>query len=110
MAEQIGAQAALVLAGGALGWLGNWLLQFRRDKRDATTQALGALQTALEQQREEIDRLAERMTAATNAEDRCIRRLRLLQEDVHALRHALTRAGVAVPHLPSESAAPVGAD
>lgn len=105
----IGVQAALVAGGTALGSLLTWILQARRDGREATSAAIAALRATLEEQRAEIDRLAERMTAATDGEERCLERVRALRQDIHALCGALQRAGVPVPRLPSDTS-PVGAD
>lgn len=109
MLDNIGLQAALVAAGTALGSLLTWVLQARKDGREATAAAITALRATLEEQRSELDRLAERMTAATDGEERCLERVRALRQDIHALCRALQHAGVAVPKLPSESA-PLGAD
>lgn len=109
MAESLGLQAALVAGGTALGSLLTWILQARKDGREATAAAITALRATLEEQRSELDRLADRMTAATEGEERCLERVRLLRQDIHALCRALQQAGVAVPKLPSE-AAPGGGD
>jgi Tfp pilus assembly protein PilN len=109
MLDGLGVHAALVAGGTALGSLLTWLLQARKDGREATGAAIAALRATLEEQRSEIDRLAERMTAATDGEDRCLDRVRMLRQDIHALCAALNKAGVPVPRLPSEAAS-VGAD
>ncbi|UXQ89162.1 serine--tRNA ligase [Synechococcus phage MinM1] len=109
MDQPVGFYAALMGGSAALGSLLTWILQTRKDGREATSAAITALRATLEEQRAEIDRLAERMTAATDGEERCLERVRALRQDIHALCGALQRAGVPVPRLPSASA-PAGAD
>lgn len=103
MPDNFGLQAALVFVGTALGSFLTWILQARKDGREATSAAIAALRATLEEQRSEIDRLAKRMTAATASEDRCLDRVRMLQQDMQAVCDALAKAGVAVPKLPSEA-------
>ena len=109
MDQPVGFYAALMGGSAALGSLLTWIMQTRRDGREATSAAITALRATLEEQRAEIERLAERMTAATEGEERCLARVRVLRDDIQALRAALAQHGVTVPRLPSESAA-VGAD
>lgn len=109
MDQVSGLHAALLAGGTALGSLLTWILQTRKDGREATSAAITALRATLEEQRAEIERLAERMTAATEGEERCLARVRVLRDDIQALRAALAQHGVTVPRLPSESA-PIGAD
>ena len=109
MDQPVGFYAALMGGSAALGSLLTWILQTRKDGREATSAAITALRATLEEQRAEIERLAERMTAATEGEERCLARVRVLRDDIQALRAALAQHGVTVPRLPSESA-PIGAD
>lgn len=109
MAEELGQQAALVAGGTALGWLGNWLLQLRRDKRDAAGAAIDALRAAMGELRTEVERLSESVDEAREAEARCRAEQRLARDDIHALRNALQAAGMRIPPLPSEARPAVSA-
>jgi len=97
MANEIGTQAALVAGGSVLGWLGNWLLQLRRDKRDAAGAAIDALRETMSELRTEVGRLRSEADEARTREQRCEQRVAELRKELHDLKNRLQAAGLPVP-------------
>lgn len=100
-----GIAAFSAVGGAAVMWLVSLRTSRREDHKaedEATQGVIRALQAGLEEQRKEIARLRERVEYAEQSEQRCQDRIMLLREELHALRNALMRAGVALPPLPAE--------
>lgn len=100
-----GIAAFSATAGLAVGWFLSVRTSRREDAKiedEATQGVIKALQSGLEEQRKEIARLRERVEHAEQSEQRCQERVMAMRDELHALRNALMRAGVALPPLPAE--------
>lgn len=115
MPEQTGLVAVIAAISAALGAALKWVLDLRRDGRDASGAALLLLGDTMKLMRGEIERLsasvneardqaaeARRETAESRqVEARCQERVAELCKDLQALRDAIQRANIAVPPLRS---------
>lgn len=100
-------QNALVLAvGTALGWVGNWLLQLRKDNRDASGAAIQALRDTMTEMRTEVTRLQKDVVDAKTREQACEERVQRVKGRLEVLENILRERGLPIPQPP----VPAGAD
>lgn len=80
--------------------VGNWLLSFRKDKRDAHTDAIAALRASLAELRTDVDRLHTELDDEREARKRAETEVRTLRQALHAFAGALQRHNIPVPEVP----------
>lgn len=107
MSENIGQNAVVLAIGTALGWAGNWLLQFRKDGRDASGAAIQALRDTMTEMRTELNRVQKEVVDAKTREEACEARVQRVKGRLEVLENILRERGLPIPQPPPAAA---GAD